>query len=283
MLHRHLLTTLLATGLLSAQDKAAGPPKVPPFDGALVCVLQVKDLDAAIGWYTKTLGMRPLWKSDEIGFAEVATAVGDVRLGLARHEQPSVTPGVVLTFGVTDIAAAKAALEQAKAKLGEYNEYPDLVKLQTFNDPDGNVLQLYEPLGKRAATEAGLEAVAFLAGSWVREAKDDRQEEHWTAPVGGAMVGMARTVKKGKTVFFEHLRIEAGKDGLVYWASPGGKPATPFVLKSSEKNKVVFENEKHDFPKRVIYWLAADGSLRARIEGDGGKGQDFAWQRGGLR
>jgi catechol 2,3-dioxygenase-like lactoylglutathione lyase family enzyme len=283
MLQPHLLPTLLIATLLGAQDKDAARPKVPPFDGGLVCVLQVKDLDAALGWYTKTLGMRPLWKSDEIGFAEVATAVGDVRLGLARHEQPSVAPGVVLTFGVTDIAAAKAALEQAKCKLGEYNEYPDLVKLQIFQDLDGNVLQLYESLQKPPPQHAGLEAVAFLAGSWVRETKDDRQEEHWTAPAGGAMVGMARTVKKGKAVFFEHLRIEAGKDGVVYWAAPGGKPAVPFALKTAEKHKVVFENEKHDFPKRIVYWLERDGSLRARIEGDGGKAQDFAWQRGALR
>ena len=47
--------------------------------------------------------------------------------------------------------------------------------------------------------------------------------------------------------------------------------------------RVVFENRKHDFPKRIIYWLGDDGALHARIEGDpGGKEQamEWSWKKG---
>jgi hypothetical protein len=36
-----------------------------------------------------------------------------------------------------------------------------------------------------------------------------------------------------------------------------------------EGQAATFENLGHDFPKRIIYRKNADGSLTARIEGDG--------------
>ena len=163
---------------------------------------------------------------------------------------------------------------------------PEQVKLLEFKDPDGNTLQLAQALQKPA--KDGLQGCAFLAGSWVHADGDDREEEHWMAPVGGLMVGMERAVKAGKAVFFEGLRIEQTKDGIDYVASPAGRAETRFKLNPDQSGarRVVFENPTHDFPQRVLYWLSDDGNLHARIEGDkNGKLQarDFEWQRGGLR
>ena len=59
-------------------------------------------------------------------------------------------------------------------------------------------------------------------------------------------------------------RVRDGR--LVYLASPGGAPPTPFTAIEVGERRVVFENATHDFPQRVIYWR--DGTaLRARIEG----------------
>jgi len=68
----------------------------------------------------------------------------------------------------------------------------------------------------------------WLAGSWQTHQDNMDIEEHWTLPVGGTMIGMGRTVAKGKTVFFEYLRIEARTDGLYYVAQPKGRPPTEF-------------------------------------------------------
>ena len=92
------------------------------------------------------------------------------------------------------------------------------------------------------------------------------------------MLGLHRDVKGGKTTGFEFLRIESRPDGLVYLASPGGKPATPFRAIEVTGDRVVFENKEHDFPQRVLYWRAP-GALHARVEGTiGGKAQAMEWR-----
>ncbi len=127
-----------------------------------------------------------------------------------------------------------------------------------------------------------LSALAFLTGSWSGVEDGVAAEEVWIAPAGGSMLAIHRDVSGGRTVGFEFLRIEAGSDGVTYWASPQGKPATPFRLVESAPNRAVFENPDHVYPRRVLYWLGEDGSLRAKIEGTlGGKpaSQQWSWRR----
>jgi hypothetical protein len=112
----------------------------------------------------------------------------------------------------------------------------------------------------------GVEQLAWMAGSWKGDSGGAAVEEHWTAPSAGSMIGMNRTVFGGRKVSFEFLRIEARPDGVFYIASPGGRPPTPFKLKETSKEKVVFENPEHDFPQRVLYWRNG-AELCARVEG----------------
>jgi hypothetical protein len=102
-------------------------------------------------------------------------------------------------------------------------------------------------------------------------------------PSGGTMLGMARTVAKGKTVEYEFIRLHEEENGdILYTAHPSGQAEASFKLIRCEKELAVFENPGHDFPQRIIYRLNADGSLAARIEGrKGGKerGVDFPMKR----
>jgi hypothetical protein len=120
-----------------------------------------------------------------------------------------------------------------------------------------------------STVQTSITALAWLAGSWAGTADGVQMEEHWTAPGGGAMVGMHRDVAKGRMVSYEFLRIEEQNGTLVYVASPGGATPTRFPAIELGHSRVVFENPTHDFPQRVIYWR--DGAdLRARIEGKKG-------------
>ncbi len=135
-------------------------------------------------------------------------------------------------------------------------------------------------------TKPALNDLAWMAGSWIGESRGIQMEEHWTAPKGNSMVGLHRDVGKGRTLLFEFLRIEQQGDQIVYLSMPNGRsPATPFALKEISGTRVVFENPKHDFPQRIIYWK--DGNdLRARIEGtQNGKtgGEEWRWSPGGLK
>jgi hypothetical protein len=137
------------------------------------------------------------------------------------------------------------------------------------------------PLGRLQAqpSPSGIGALAWLAGSWAGSDGGADHEEHWTSSRGGAMVGMHRTVRDGRMVEFEFLRIEERAGALVYLSMPNGRsPATPFTLKSLDGERVVFENASHDFPQRVIYWKDGE-TLRARIEGTvDGKSRSLEWR-----
>ncbi|MGP1352073.1 MAG: VOC family protein [Parasphingopyxis sp.] len=117
------------------------------FDGGLTCTLGVSDLDRSIDWYEKMLGFTLLYRVDEIGWCEVATAVDNVAMGLSQVESVAVGGGVTPTFGTTDIEAAKADLDAKGVRQdGPIQDVPGMVRLLTFYDPDDNPLMLYQDM-----------------------------------------------------------------------------------------------------------------------------------------
>lgn len=134
----------------------------------------------------------------------------------------------------------------------------------------------------RVLQDPKLADLAWLAGHWSVELGPTRIEEVWLAPAGGFLLGMNRTAAKSGKGAFEYLRIEERKDGIVYVASPGGRPPTDFPLVDFGKDFVLFANPEHDFPKEIRYELTKDGDLHARVSGDpGGKEQaeEWTWKR----
>jgi hypothetical protein len=134
-------------------------------------------------------------------------------------------------------------------------------------------------VGAKAPDLTGL---AWMAGNWSGVQGGVEMEELWQAPKGNTMLGLHRDVAGERTVSFEFMRIESKPDGISYWASPGGRPATQFRLIELKGKRVVFENAKHDFPQRVIYWLGDDGALNAKIEGTmNGKpaAEEWTWRK----
>ncbi len=118
------------------------------------------------------------------------------------------------------------------------------------------------------AQESRLALLSWLAGCWVPESGEPGSGEHWLPPAGGTMLGVARTVKGGRTVEYEFLQIRDNVEGkLVYIALPSGQKETTFVASSVTGDSAVFENPQHDFPQRVIYKALPGNRLSARIEG----------------
>ena len=103
-----------------------------------------------------------------------------------------------------------------------------------------------------------LENLAWLAGHWSGWEGPDQLEEHWLPPKAGIMVGVHRDVFQNGRFFFEYLRIEETADGIVYYASPAGRAATAFRLRTLDSASVLFENRNHDFPQRISYRLVGD-------------------------
>ena len=132
------------------------------------------------------------------------------------------------------------------------------------------------------ARTTDLSDLAWMAGNWSGTQGGVEMEEYWQPPKGKTMLGLHRDVAGGRTVSFEFLRIEATPEAITYWASPRGRPATPFRLIEQKEKRAVFENAKHDFPQRIIYWLSNDGALHAKIEGNmNGKpaAEEWTWHK----
>jgi hypothetical protein len=162
-----------------------------------------------------------------------------------------------------------------------------IVRVSFEPSSGGEAVGLYrhaEDIPMPTPAKAVVGDLEWLAGAWVgTKSSGSSIEERWSPPLGGAMLAVSRTVNpSGKMVAFEYLRIVEREGGLVYLAQPGGKTATEFVLTELTKTRAVFENPRHDYPKRIAYELSAEGRLSATIGfSKGGTPQRFEFGREG--
>ena len=118
------------------------------------------------------------------------------------------------------------------------------------------------------AAKPTIAALGWLAGTWGFERNGRDVREQWMPPDGGTMIGMSRTVSKGKTIEYEFLLLREGEGGdIFYVAKPARQPEAAFKLVKLTANEAVFENPQHDFPQRILYTRKDDGTLLAAIEG----------------
>jgi len=163
----------------------------------------------------------------------------------------------------------------------EFRVTPDglLVRVVVGEPAQLDSLALYrhpQDIALPAPAEAAVTDMNWLTGAWDGTRGSSSIEERWSPPRGGAMLGVSRTVKDGKMVAFEYLRIVERDGGLVYVAQPNGAAPTEFVLTELGTARAVFENPRHDSPQRIVYELSADGSLSASIGFvNGGRPQRF--------
>ena len=121
------------------------------YDGGLTCSLGVTNLDRSIAFYQDVLGFKLLYRRDDLAWCELSTGVDKVGVGLSENETAGGPGGATLTFGVTDIDAAKAALDAAGVRQdGPIQDIPGMVRLLTFYDPDDNALMFYHVLAEPA-------------------------------------------------------------------------------------------------------------------------------------
>ncbi|MBM4383539.1 MAG: VOC family protein [Deltaproteobacteria bacterium] len=114
----------------------------------------VRDFDRAVSFYTDALGMKLAQRSDEFGWAELAT--GDAKLALERVA-PSDAEGEALVGRFVGVSLAVADVEATYARLRErgvaFEAPPEHMPwggvLAHFRDPDGNVLTLVSAASSR--------------------------------------------------------------------------------------------------------------------------------------
>lgn len=117
--------------------------------GIYLSWIVVKDLKAAIKFYTEVVGLELKEYHEQFQWAELSGPAGST-LGIGQEDLKSdMKAGVnaIMTIAVEDLEKAKAHFINKGANLvGETIEIPHHVKMQTFVDADGNTMQIVEKL-----------------------------------------------------------------------------------------------------------------------------------------
>lgn len=126
--------------------------------------------------------------------------------------------------------------------------------------------------------------LAWLEGHWRTDGPQPANEarfteEHWIAPLEGAMFGIGRTIRNRRTPSFEYLRIVEEGRQLVYIAQPDGGTAVRFPMVSSGPREVVFANPAHDYPQRIVYRRDGERIVATISLADGSRPQSWTFLR----
>ncbi|MEM9329040.1 MAG: DUF6265 family protein [Bacteroidota bacterium] len=122
----------------------------------------------------------------------------------------------------------------------------------------------------RCKTQAPLESVKWLLGTWQNETSQGIIYESWMEVDSKALEGRSFAIRQGDTAVFETIRLTERKDGLVYAptvSNQNNQKPVEFVLKSISTNQFTFENLAHDFPQMITYRMINQDSLVAVISG----------------
>lgn len=127
--------------------KSAAKPSPLGYNGGLTVSYQVSDIKRSIDWYSNVLGFTLLYHIEDMAWCELTTELKGVNIGLSQVEKPNIGLCGKLTWGVKNIDAARALLEQKRVRFdGPTQEIPGMVKLATFFDPDGNPMMFFQDL-----------------------------------------------------------------------------------------------------------------------------------------
>jgi hypothetical protein len=131
-----------------------------------------------------------------------------------------------------------------------------------------------------AAPVRGADDLAWMAGRWLQQDGSDWVEERWSQPRGGVMLGTSLTGRGDSAQFFEFLRLERDKAGVMtYWALPkSAATPTPFRLSAAGARSAVFVNPAHDYPQRIAY-SRSGGTMIAEVAlADGTRPQRWTYR-----
>ncbi len=145
-----------------------------------------------------------------------------------------------------------------------------------------NDVSLPEPAGDAKYTPKKLMDAEWILGNW--EDKDDKGStvENWTKKTDSSFVGESIVMEGKDVVFREDIQLIQRKDSLFYMVTIAeendGKPVSFYATKATA-SQLVFENPKHDFPKKIAYSKINNDSIVASIYGSVGSGESFPLKR----
>lgn len=124
--------------------------------------------------------------------------------------------------------------------------------------------------------QTSIDQLSFLEGTWKVENKE--QYEVWGLTDSKILEGYAYKMKNGHKSITETLSITTENKNLFYNATvPDQNNGITVTFIWNKKNVVAwsFENETHDFPKKIIYNKISDTILEVSVVGKNDTGFSY--------
>ncbi|MBI4929469.1 MAG: hypothetical protein HY841_01815 [Bacteroidetes bacterium] len=117
--------------------------------------------------------------------------------------------------------------------------------------------------------DKSLDDFKWFIGNWKGTMQEMEVHETWIKENEKSFSGDGFVLSDKDTLFHESTKLKLQGNDIVYIATVPGNPApVSYKLTSQKKNKAIFENPAHDFPKIITYYLISPDSLIAVVEGD---------------
>ncbi len=110
----------------------------------------------------------------------------------------------------------------------------------------------------------------WILGTWSNTTNDSKLFEIWEKENDSTYSGISYMLVKNDTTFYETIKLISIGQDLFYIPTVNDQnddQPISFKLISEINKKFIFENKKHDFPQRIIYYNSEPGILNTRIEG----------------
>ncbi len=127
-----------------------------------------------------------------------------------------------------------------------------------------------------------LTSLQWLLGDWVADGSKTIFHESWRelGPKTFEGTGVERSKADGSVEGGEDLRLVEMGGGVFYFSKvTHNELPVAFRLNSCEGGRFVFGNPVHDFPRRLVYQLGADGRLSVRVSDGAEKGFTLEFAR----
>jgi hypothetical protein len=128
-----------------------------------------------------------------------------------------------------------------------------------------------------APITATVDQLAFVTGAWTGTVGDRLVEQHWSAPRGGSIVAMYRSIRANRTALYELLAIEQQGDGVFlrikhFAPGPGlvGQEAKDqsmdHALIEIGEGRAVFAGGTPETPVRITFVKGGPDALTITVE-----------------
>ena len=127
-----------------------------------------------------------------------------------------------------------------------------------------------------APVKATVEQLAWVAGAWTGTLGQRTVEQHWSAPLGGSIIAMYRSIQANKATLYELLAIEQEGENVVLRIkhfSPGPglvsreakDESVDQILVKLEERSAVFEGGTPGSPVRITFTSPDPATLNITV------------------